>query len=119
MSEEKRRGRWVWIGPQAEREEAPPKRTTETSKKVLKYALVFCAIWGVVVLVGWFSGLEDAPTMAGVPAGVAAIVIGFYEWKAKAENMLKIGRSMGAQGAKTALEAVLKKENRGEYTEEG
>lgn len=66
------------------------KRKMTTTKKVLLFTLLACCILEFVIIGAWvLFDKEDAPTLAGVIASPAAIVIGFYEWKAKCENMSK------------------------------
>lgn len=66
------------------------KEKITTTKIVLFSVLVFCAILELIVVFAWISWeKDDASGMAGVIASQAAIVIGFYEWKAKAENLSK------------------------------
>lgn len=62
----------------------------ETSKIALAGVLIFCACWLIACLIGWFVGLSEAYLMAAVPTTVAATSVGFYAWKAKAENVIKI-----------------------------
>lgn len=83
----------------------------ETSKIVLAAVLVYCGTLGLVIVGGWLIGLDGAAALLGaafVPAGTA---IGFYAWKAKAENVLKYAQSIDqstdqADTQKTALDAV-------------
>jgi uncharacterized membrane protein YfcA len=65
------------------------KRRIETSKKVLGAVLVFCILGIIASMVGWFIGLQQAPEMAGIFSGIVLTEIGFYTWKAKAENIQK------------------------------
>ena len=64
----------------------------ETSKKVLGGTLIFCGVAAIVVLYGWLNGAEDATGMLGVIAGTGGIALGFYNWKARAENLIKLSR---------------------------
>lgn len=64
----------------------------ETSKLVLGWVLIVCLVFSITILVGWFLGLDGAPELVGVIAGTAGIVIGFYSWKAKNENISKYGK---------------------------
>ena len=68
----------------------------ETSKKVLLFVLAFSLAGLVACLVGWFIGLPGAAPMAGIFSGLAGAEVGFYSWKAKNENVLKIVKSGGA-----------------------
>ena len=61
-----------------------------TTKKVLFGTLVVCGILLVTIVVAWI--LLDRSDAAGlVVTGLAGIVVGFYEWKARAENLAKYG----------------------------
>ena len=64
----------------------------ETSKFVLGCTLLFCAVLAVAILAGWYYGLDGAPEMLAIPAGIAGTVIGFYSWKARAENAIKLSK---------------------------
>lgn len=64
-----------------------------TSKKVLFGTLIYCAVMFVAIVVIWaIFDRTDATGLAGIIAAPAAIAIGFYEWKAKAENLKKLER---------------------------
>lgn len=64
-----------------------------TSKAVLALVLA----WGVAAmtatLIVWMvrGDLPEVGTVVGVVAGVVATELGFYAWKAKAENIQKYG----------------------------
>jgi len=61
------------------------------SKKVLFGTLIYCAVMFVVIVIVWaVFDRTDATGLAGIVAAPAAIAIGFYEWKAKAENLKKL-----------------------------
>lgn len=63
-----------------------------TTKLVLFATLIFCAILELAIVIAWIAGDKcDAAGLAGVVAAPASVVIGFYEWKAKAENLSKYG----------------------------
>ena len=64
----------------------------ETSKTILGSVLIFCGCTIVAVIVGWFMRLENAPEIIATIMTVASAVVGFYLWKAKAENLVKIQR---------------------------
>lgn len=64
------------------------KRRLTTTKRILYGTLIVCAIYMAIIIAAWV--IWDR-TDAAVVAGPAAVIIGFYEWKAKAENMLKMG----------------------------
>ena len=62
-----------------------------TSKKVLFGTLIYSAVMFVVIVIVWaIFDRTDATGLAGIIAAPAAIAIGFYEWKAKAENLKKL-----------------------------
>lgn len=64
-----------------------------TSKRILYGTLIVCAIYIAVIIVIWaIWNREDAAGLAGVIAAPAATVIGFYSWKARAENLHKYGQ---------------------------
>ena len=67
-------------------------KRTETSKLVLGCVLILCGIFAIAIMFGWCRGLDGAPEMLGIVAGTAGTVIGFYSWKAKAENLIKLSR---------------------------
>jgi len=64
----------------------------ETSKTILGSVLIFCGCTIVAVIVGWFMRLENAPEIIATIMTVGSAVVGFYLWKAKAENIQKIQR---------------------------
>lgn len=69
-----------------------PEKLT-TSKKVLFATLIIWAIWITAIIAVWaIFDRSDAAGLAGAITVVAAVVIGFYEWKAKAENLAKYGK---------------------------
>ena len=74
----------------------PNKKESEkltTSKKVLFATLIIWAIWITAIIAVWaIFDRSDAAGLAGAITVVAAVVIGFYEWKAKAENLAKYGK---------------------------
>lgn len=64
-----------------------------TTKKILYGTLIVCFVFLAVIIAAWVIwDRTDATGIAGVVAAPAAVVIGFYEWKAKAENMVKLGQ---------------------------
>jgi hypothetical protein len=68
---------------------AKQKRRIETSKFAL-HTILAVGITGLAAsVVGWFKGLPEAPAMAGVFAGLILAEVGFYTWKARAENIMK------------------------------
>lgn len=63
-----------------------------TTKLVLMLTLLFCGILEALIVISWiFLDKEGAASLAGVVAAPASVVIGFYEWKAKNENISKYG----------------------------
>ena len=67
------------------------RKRRETSKVVLAAVLVVCFAMTGVVLFGWLKyDRTDAAGLAGVILAPAATAIGFYAWKAKAENEIKL-----------------------------
>ena len=71
----------------------PKKEAPSTTKKVLTYTLSIWAIWVSVIIFVWAVwGREGAGELVAAVTVVAAVVIGFYEWKAKCENMAKYGK---------------------------
>lgn len=62
----------------------------ETMKQIVFWILVFCAISVIVIFVGWYIGLPNPVGMFGIVSGIAMAVVGYYAWKAKAENVQKI-----------------------------
>jgi hypothetical protein len=67
------------------------RRRRETSKVVLAVVLVVCFAMVGVVLFGWLIwDRTDAAGLAGVILTPAATALGFYSWKAKAENEIKL-----------------------------
>lgn len=74
----------------------PNKKESEkltTSKKVLFATLIIWAIWITAIIAVWaIFDRSDAAGLAGAITVIAAVVIGFYEWKAKAENLAKYGK---------------------------
>lgn len=70
------------------------KRESATTSKIVLFAtLIVWAIWITAIIVIWaIWDRSDAAGLAGAVTVVAAVVIGFYEWKAKAENLAKYGK---------------------------
>lgn len=63
-----------------------------TTKLVLMLTLLFCGILEALIVISWILlDKEGAASLAGVVAAPASVVIGFYEWKAKNENISKYG----------------------------
>lgn len=67
-------------------------KKTTTTKIVLYSVLIFCGIFMSLVMYGWLVlAREGAAELAGVIAGIVTIIVTGYVWKAKAENMIKLG----------------------------
>lgn len=67
------------------------RRKIETSKIVLAVVLVVCFIFTGIIIYGWLVyERQDAAGLAGVILTPAATALGFYSWKAKAENEIKL-----------------------------
>jgi hypothetical protein len=72
------------------------RRRKETSKVVLATVLIVCFIFTGIVIYGWLVwDRTDAAGLAGVILAPAATAIGFYAWKAKAENQIKLKKRYG------------------------
>lgn len=72
------------------------KRKIETSKAVLVVVLVVSFIFASVVLVGWLVfDRSDASSLMGVILAPVATVIGFYTWKSRKENEIKLKKIYG------------------------
>ena len=71
-----------------------PVKRFETSKVALAAALTFSFTGGLVVIIGWVQGLPDAWQMLGAVLVPGATALGFYAWKAKAENLVKNARKI-------------------------
>lgn len=90
------------------------KRKRETSKVVLACVLCFCAVGAVCVLIGWiaFDRADAAALMAAV-LSPALTAVGFYAWKAKAENVLKIAKGIDKDAEREALNTVAQEKMQG------
>ena len=62
----------------------------ETMKQIVFWILVFSAVAVIVIFVGWFLGLPNPVGMFAVVSGIPMLSVGYYAWKAKAENVEKI-----------------------------
>ena len=63
-----------------------------TSKLLLFIVCVVSFVLLTVVVLAWVIwDKTDATGLAGVVISPSVAVIGFYTWKAKAENMIKLG----------------------------
>ena len=68
-------------------------RRLSTSKRVLYATLIICGIFLSIIILAWVIwDRTDAAGLAGVIVAPAATTIGFYCWKAKAENLSKYGQ---------------------------
>ncbi len=67
----------------------------ETSKILLLTVCIISFLLVCFVMYGWFvEDRTDATGLAGIVIAPAVTVIGFYSWKAKAENSIKIREYM-------------------------
>jgi hypothetical protein len=72
------------------------RRRRETSKVVLAAVLVACFVFTGIIIYGWLVlDRTDAAGLAGVILTPAATALGFYSWKAKAENEIKLQKRYG------------------------
>jgi len=85
------------------------KKRFETSKVVLCCVLCACFLMALAILTGWFMGREDAAGLLAAVFTPGAISIGFYSWKAKAENVLKYAQKIDEikEGEKDVQREVL------------
>ena len=64
-----------------------------TTKRILYGTLIVSGVFLAIIIFAWvIFDRTDAEGLAGVVGAPAAVVIGFYEWKAKAENLAKYGQ---------------------------
>lgn len=67
-------------------------RKITTSKKLLAIVCTISFVMTFIVVIAWaILDRQDAAGLAGVVIAPAVTVIGLYIWKAKAENMIKLG----------------------------
>lgn len=72
------------------------RRKKETSKVVLAVVLIVCFVFTGIIIYGWLVlDRTDAAGLAGVILTPAATALGFYSWKAKAENEIKLQKRYG------------------------
>lgn len=72
------------------------RRKKETSKVVLAAVLIVCFVFTGIIICGWLVlDRTDAAGLAGAILAPAATAIGFYAWKAKAENQIKLKKRYG------------------------
>lgn len=72
------------------------RRRRETSKVVLAVVLIVCFVFTGIIIYGWLIlDRTDAAGLAGVILAPAATALGFYSWKAKAENEIKLQKRYG------------------------
>lgn len=72
------------------------RRKKETSKVVLAVVLIVCFVFTGIIIYGWLVlDRTDAAGLAGVVLTPAATALGFYSWKAKAENEIKLQKRYG------------------------
>lgn len=78
------------------------KRNT-TSKNLLLFSCLYSFFLLFVVVLAWIMwDRADAAGLAAVVISPAATAIGFYYWKAKAENVLKLQK----KGLKITMEDI-------------
>lgn len=78
------------------------KRMT-TSKVLLLAACIYSFILLFLVVLSWVIwDKSDAAGLAGVVISPAVTAIGFYSWKAKAENLIKLQKA----GLKMTMEDI-------------
>lgn len=64
-----------------------------TTKRILYGTLIVSGVFLAIIIFAWvIFDRTDAAGLAGVVCAPVAVVIGFYEWKAKAENLAKYGQ---------------------------
>ena len=74
------------------------RRKRETSKVVLAAVLIVCFVFTGIIIYGWLVlDRSDAAGLAGVVLAPAATALGFYSWKAKAENEIKLQKRYGTK----------------------
>ena len=67
----------------------------ETSKVLLLFVCLVSLILISIIIYAWVVfDRTDAAALAGIALAPAVTVIGFYSWKAKNENLLKIREYM-------------------------
>ena len=72
------------------------RRRRETSKVVLAVVLIVCFVFTGIIIYGWLVlDRTDAAGLAGAILAPAATALGFYSWKAKAENEIKLQKRYG------------------------
>jgi hypothetical protein len=63
---------------------------------VLAVVLIVCFVFTGIIIYGWLVlDRTDAAGLAGVILTPAATALGFYSWKAKAENEIKLQKRYG------------------------
>ncbi len=83
------------------------KKKHETSKVALSCNLVFCyAGIAFALYAACVYGLSDASTIVASLCTLAAASIGFYSWKAKAENIAKHARDKVPPVVKEAIRSI-------------
>lgn len=59
-------------------------------------------------MIGWFNGLPDAWQMLGAVLVPGATALGFYAWKAKAENLVKNAKKIDKDAIREILAELAK-----------
>ena len=73
----------------------------EPIKKLLPYVCIFCAVLVVIIVLAWaICDRSDAAALVTAVSSPALVIIGFYCWKAKCENVLKLQK----KGLKITME---------------
>lgn len=100
-AEERQKDREHW-------EQAMPTAPKHETSKILLFAVLFISFaFDVVLVVGWFKGL-DAGVMFGENQAAKIAVISFYSWKAKSENVWKYGPKLGYKAMRDAFMQMVK-----------
>lgn len=69
-----------------------PKKTMETSKKMLLVLFVFWVLFTLFgAVLAWFQANDNIITiLAGGLVSALTVGVGFYYWKARTENIIKL-----------------------------
>ena len=82
-------------------------KNAEWSKKILIVAFLLTLFTAIIVIIATCLGLEQPLTVfvTGI-FGVNTIAVGFYYWKAKAENLNKFAKNKGTD--KELIDQIMK-----------
>ena len=84
------------------------KRIFDSTTKILIWsAQLFLDALAVIVIIGWFKGLEGAPEMLIAILASKDAIVAAYIWKAKAENLMKMAKSYGKKTEKEVLKQIM------------